>query len=161
VPPIGSADHLSYAAYGRIAAQGGDPYLESPASWRGGNDPVTSAVEAPWTTTRSVYGPVATGVQAATSVIGGDSVRATVWAWQLVCLASWLAIGLLLQHKTRRDSRAHARAAWLWLLNPVLLGLLLMGAHVDLLGAALGVGALVLAGRRPVAAGLLLGAASA
>ncbi len=25
VPPLGSADHLSYAAYGRITAQGGDP----------------------------------------------------------------------------------------------------------------------------------------
>ncbi len=61
VPPLGSADHLSYAAYGRIAAAGGDPYSVPPVDWAGGHDPVTSAVEPPWTRTPSVYGPVATG----------------------------------------------------------------------------------------------------
>ncbi len=159
VPPLGSADHLSYAAYGRIVVQGGDPYVESPLAWDGGRDPVTSAVEAPWTTTPSIYGPVGTGVQALTSLVGGDSLRLTVWAWQLVCLAAWLAVGLMLHRRTRTDPRAAARAAWLWLLNPVLLGLLLVGAHIDLLAAALGLGALVLAGRRPLWAGVLLGAA--
>ena len=159
VPPLGSADHLSYAAYGRIAVQGGDPYVESPLAWAGGRDPVTSAVEDPWTTTPSIYGPVGTGVQALTSLVGGDSLRLTVWAWQLVCLVAWLAVGLLLQRHTRGDPRAAARAAWLWLLNPVLFGLLLVGAHIDVLAAALGLGTLVLAGRRPLWAGVLLGAA--
>ena len=65
VPPSGSADHINYAAYGRIAAQGGDPYVEAPAEWHGGTDPVTRAVEPPWTRTPSVYGPVATAIQAA------------------------------------------------------------------------------------------------
>ena len=153
VPPLGSADHLSYAAYGRIAVQGGDPYVVPPVSWAGGDDPVTSAVEDPWTTTPSVYGPVATGAQALTSLVGGDDLRRTVWSWQLVCLASWLAVGALLRR------RGGSRAAWLWLLNPVLLGLLLVGAHVDLLAAALGLGALVLVPRRALLAGALLGAA--
>ncbi len=156
VPPLGSADHLSYAAYGRIAVGGGDPWLQSPVAWDGGRDPVTSAVEEPWRTTPSIYGPVATGVQALTSVVGGDSLRLTVWAWQLVCLAAWLVVGALVV----RHARGSTRAAWLWTLNPVLLGLLLLGAHVDLLAAALGLGALLLAGRRPLAAGLLLGAAA-
>ena len=159
VPPLGSADHLSYAAYGRIVVQGGDPYVESPLAWAGGRDPVTSAVEPPWTTAPSIYGPVGTGVQALTSLVGGDNLRLTVWAWQLVCLAAWLAVGLMLHRRTRADPAAAARAAWLWLLNPVLLGLLLVGAHIDLLAAALGLGALVLAGRRPLWAGVLLGAA--
>ena len=153
VPPLGSADHLSYAAYGRIAVQGGDPYVVPPVSWAGGLDPVTSAVEDPWTRTPSLYGPVATGVQALTSLVGGDSLRRTVWLWQLVCLASWLAVGVLLRR------RGGSRGAWLWLLNPVLLGLLLVGAHVDLLAVALGLGALVLLPRRPLLAGALLGAA--
>ncbi len=39
VPPTGSADHINYAAYGRIAAQGGDPYVEAPAHWHGGSRP--------------------------------------------------------------------------------------------------------------------------
>lgn len=159
VPPLGSADHLSYAAYGRIAAAGGDPYFVSPAAWRGGLDPVVSAVEPPWTTTTSVYGPVATAVQALTSWCGGDSVRATVWFWQLVVLASWLAVGLLLVRLGRRSGLAE-RACWVWLLNPVLLGLLVLGAHVDVLGVALGMGALALAGRRPLVAGVLLAGAT-
>ncbi|GAB3598016.1 hypothetical protein GCM10027446_27220 [Angustibacter peucedani] len=156
VPPLGSADHVSYAAYGRIAAAGGDPYTVEPVHWAGGHDPVTSAVEPPWTTTPSVYGPVATAVQALTSRFGGDSLRATVWAWQLVCLAAWLTIGWLLVRLCRSTS---ARATWLWLLNPVLLGVLLVGAHVDVLGAALALGAIALSGRRPLLAGVLLGAA--
>jgi hypothetical protein len=158
LPPIGSADHLSYAAYGRIAAAGGDPYVLPPISWAGGDDPVTGAVEPPWTTTPSIYGPVATAAQAGTSLVGGDSVRATVWCWQLLCLAGWLFVGLALIRHGRNGSAA-ARAHWLWLLNPVLFGLLLLGAHVDLLAAGLGLGAVLLAGRRPLAAGALLGAA--
>ena len=155
VPPLGSADHVNYAAYGRIAAAGGDPYVEAPVRWAGGADPVTSAVEAPWTTTPSIYGPVATAVQALASRIGGDSLRATVWAWQLVCLAAWLAIGAML----RRRGPDPSRSAWLWSLNPVLGGVLLLGAHVDLLAAALGLAALLLCARRPLLAGALLGAA--
>src|SRR5450759_1731212 len=61
---IGSADHTNYAAYGRIAAQGGDPYLVAPSTWAGGLDPVTSAVEPPWTMTPSVYGPFGKALQA-------------------------------------------------------------------------------------------------
>jgi Glycosyltransferase family 87 len=153
VPPLGSADHVNYAAYGRIAAAGGDPYVEAPVRWAGGGDPVTSAVEAPWTTTPSIYGAVATVVQAGASLVGGDGLRATVWAWQLVCLAAWVGVGALLRR------RGGARAGWLWSLNPVLGGVLLVGAHVDLLGAALGLGAVLLCGRRPLLAGALLGAA--
>ena len=154
VPPLGSADHVNYAAYGRIAAAGGDPYVEAPVRWAGGSDPVTSAVEDPWTTTPSIYGPVATAVQAVTSLLGGDSLRATVWAWQLVCLAAWLAVGVLLGRAAPAP-----RTAWLWTLNPVLAGVLLLGAHVDLLAAALGLGAVLLCARRPLVAGALLGAA--
>jgi Glycosyltransferase family 87 len=194
VPPSGSADHLNYAAYGRIQAQGGDPYTVAPAQWDGGRDPVTSAVEDPWTRTPSIYGPVATQLQAMTSRFGGDDLRATVWGWQLLCLLAWLAVGLLLARGSGRrppgralpgdepsgagppgdqaegrvgaagtvgDDRtaATSRAAWLWLLNPVLLGVLLVGAHVDLLGAALALVAVLLAARRPVLAGAALGAA--
>jgi hypothetical protein len=164
VPPTGSADHVNYAAYGRIAAGGGDPYVVPPISWAGGRDPVAGVVEPPWTTTPSIYGPVATAVQAGASLIGGDSLRVTVWGWQLVCLAAWLAVGLVLV-RYHRDvpggpgSPGTARAAWLWLLNPVLAGLLLVGAHVDVLAAALVLGVVLLAGRRPLLAGALLGAA--
>jgi hypothetical protein len=163
VPPVGSADHINYAAYGRIAAQGDDPYVVAPAQWHGGTDPITSAVEPPWRTTPSVYGPVATALQAATSVVGGDSLRATVWFWQLLCAAAWLIVGwLLLRFTTARAgdrSPQQSRALWVWLLNPVLYGVVLVGAHVDLLATAFVLIALLLALRQPLWAGVALGAA--
>ncbi|HET8616367.1 MAG TPA: polyprenol phosphomannose-dependent alpha 1,6 mannosyltransferase MptB [Actinomycetales bacterium] len=160
VPPTGSGDHLNYAAYGRIEVQGGDPYSVAPAQWDGGRDPVTSAVEDPWTWTPSVYGPAATQLQALTSRFGGDDLRATVWGWQVLCLAAWLVVGALLLRAARRQEPSGAdRAAWVWLLNPLLLGLLLVGAHVDLLGTAFALAAVVLTARRPALAGLALGLA--
>ncbi len=161
VPPLGSADHLSYAAYGRIAAQGGDPYAVAPRAWRGGTDPVAGAVQPPWQDTPSVYGPIATGVMAAVSWLAGPSLRLTIWLWQLVCGAAYLAVALLLDRAARPDPGRRARVAVLWTLNPLLLGQLVLGAHVDVLAAALAVGGLVAGARRPVLAGALLGAATA
>jgi hypothetical protein len=159
VPPLGSADHLSYAAYGRIAAQGGDPYLVPPSSWRGGTDPVVSAVQPPWQDAPSVYGPVATGAMAAVSFLAGPSVRRTVWLWQLLCGAAFLAVAWLLDRAARANAESRARAAVLWTLNPLLLGQLVLGAHVDVLAAAFAVAGLVTGARRPFLAGALLGAA--
>ena len=33
VPPFGSSDHLSYAAYGRMLVTGHNPYTTTPARW--------------------------------------------------------------------------------------------------------------------------------
>jgi hypothetical protein len=162
VPPLGSADHINYAAYGRIAAQGGDPYVEPPAAWHGGHDPVTSAVRPPWTRTPSIYGPVATALQAGASEIGGDSLRTTVWIWQLLCAAAWLLVGWLLLRfiavRSGDTSPALSRALWLWLLNPVLYGVVLLGAHVDVLATAAAIVGLLFAVRQPFWAGAALGA---
>ncbi len=48
VPPMGSGDHLNYAAYGRIAATGGDPYVTTPRQLGELGDPVGLAVTPPW-----------------------------------------------------------------------------------------------------------------
>ena len=144
VPPFGSADHLSYAAYGRIAAQGGDPYAIAPNVWHGGHDVVAGAAEPPWDDTTSVYGPVATALQAVASLAGGDSVRATVSAWQLLVGAAFLLTGWLLDRLARRDPARRARVAVLWTLNPVLLGVLVGGAHLDAISVAAAIGCLAL-----------------
>jgi hypothetical protein len=160
VPPLGSADHLSYVAYGRIAAAGDDPYLVPPGQWRGGRDPVAGAVQPPWQSTPSVYGPVATAVQVLVAEAGGGSPRRTVWFWQLVAGTAFLVVGAVLDRLTRYDPRARARAAVLWTLNPLLLGQLVLGAHLDVLAAAPAVGVLALATRAPLVAGLLVGIAA-
>jgi hypothetical protein len=159
VPPLGSADHLSYAAYGRIAAAGDDPYVVDPGLWRGGHDPVAGAIQPPWQHTRSVYGPVATAVQAAVAWLGHGSLRLTIWLWQLLCGAAFLLVGLTLDRLTRHDRAARARAAVFWTLNPLLLCELVLGGHVDVIAVAAAIGAIALAGRRPVLTGALLGLA--
>ena len=150
VPPLGSADHLSYAAYGRIAAQGDDPYLVAPIEWRGGTDPVAGAVQPPWQRTPSIYGPVATAVQAGAAWVGDGSLRLTVWCWQLVAGSAFLLTGRLLDRLTRADPAARARAAVLWTFNPLLLGQLVLGAHLDVLAAAAALAGLALAARSAV-----------
>ena len=152
--PFGSADHTNYAAYGRITAQGGDPYLIPPNAWSA-TDPVTTAVRPPWDSTTSIYGPFATLVQSGASRVGGDNLRLTVWAWQLVVVASWLLVCVLLERITTRPRRVRA----LWTFNPLVFGVGVLGAHVDLLAAALVLAALVAARRRAWLAGLLAGLA--
>jgi hypothetical protein len=142
VAPFGSADHVNYAAYGRILLGGGDPYTQSPIAWAGGADPVTSRVEAPWQTTPSVYGPVATAFHGLAALVGGDHLRQVVWVWQLVLVLAWLATRVLLR-RLASDDAARSRVDLLWTLNPIVLGVGLLGAHVDVLAAALAVAALV------------------
>ena len=62
VPPFGSSDQLSYAAYGRMLVTGHNPYTTTPAQLAALGDPVARAVQ-DWFTTSSVYGPLATGAQ--------------------------------------------------------------------------------------------------
>ncbi|WP_146099630.1 hypothetical protein [Kineococcus xinjiangensis] len=162
VPPVGSADHLSYAAYGRIAALGADPYVVAPEDFRtaaGGLDPVVSAVRAPWEDTVSVYGPVATALLAGISLLGQESVVRSVWCWQLVVAGAWFAAAAGLHVALRGRPAARARAGVLWTLNPLLLGVGVAGAHLDVVAGAAALGCLLLARARPLLAGLLLGAA--
>ena len=141
LPPSGSADHLNYAAYGRIAALGLDPYVTTPAALPG--DPVTDAVEE-WRDTPSVYGPIVTAVQALASLLGGDSVRLTVFGVQLVNAAAFIAVALLLHRFAAPADRS--RAALLWAVNPLMIYHLAAGAHVDTLAVACVIAALVVGG---------------
>ena len=140
---------------------GSDPYVVPPQSWASGHDPVASASRAAVDTAPTIYGPVATAMQALCSVVGGDSLQLTVWLWQLCCLAGWLAVGWLVIRLCRNAfavRRLAGGARWMGVAaNPVLLARAADGAHVDLLGAAFAVGALALAGRRPLLAGMRSG----
>ncbi|NHC15574.1 polyprenol phosphomannose-dependent alpha 1,6 mannosyltransferase MptB [Motilibacter deserti] len=153
VPPMGSADHLSYASYGRIAALGGDPYLTPPDQFAGDADPVVSGVRPPWRSTPSVYGPVATGVQMLASSLAGDDLALTVWLLSLVSGIGFWGTGLLLLRLRPGDPVP----LLLWSLNPLLLWALVAGAHVDALAVLPAVAALLALrrGRHLLAGGLL------
>jgi hypothetical protein len=130
VAPFGSSDQLSYAAYGRMLVTGHNPYTTTPAQLAALGDPVARAVQ-DWFTTSSVYGPLATGVQGLAALIGGTSARLTVFVLGLANLAAFAGTALLLHRMTRRDPVRQLRAALLWAANPLLLQLLIAGAHVD------------------------------
>jgi hypothetical protein len=143
--PFGSADHVNYAAYGRIFLQGGDPYVVSPIGWHGGVDPITSHVEAPWTTEPSVYGPMATVLQAFSAAAGGDHLRQVVWVWQVLVVLAWLGVRWLLLGVL--DGSARRRVDVAWTLNPLVFGVGVLGAHVDVIGTVFAVAAVWLAFR--------------
>ena len=141
VPPFGTSDHLSYAAYGRMVITGHDPYTTTPAALARLGDPVARAVQ-DWRTSPSVYGSLATGAQAFASMIGGTSVRLTVFALSWLNVAAFAVTGLLLHRMARGDRRRQLRAALLWTCNPLLLQVLIAGAHADSQAIVCVVGAL-------------------
>ena len=160
--PFGSADHTSYAAYGRLSALGSSPYAVAPDAWvaAGGVDPVIAGAEPPYEDVVSIYGPVATLVMHAVAWLGGDNQRQVVWLWQLVVVACWLLIRAVLLQL----SDVPGRVDLLWTANPIVFGVAVLGAHIDILAAALVVLALIAASgdRRwvfwaGVAAGLAFG----
>jgi hypothetical protein len=140
VPPFGSSDQLSYAAYGRMLVTGHNPYTTTPAQLAALGDPVARAVQ-DWFTTSSVYGPLATAVQGLASLIGGTSARLTVFVLGLANLTTFAVTALLLHRMTRGDPVRQLRAALLWAANPLLLQLLIAGAHVDAQAVVFGVAA--------------------
>jgi len=163
VPPLGSSDHLSYAAYGRMLVTGHNPYTTTPAQLAALGDPVARAVQ-DWSGTPSVYGPLATAIQGLASLAGGTSVRLTVFLLGLANLAAFAVTGLLLHRMTRREPAWQLRAALLWAANPLLLQVLVAGAHVDGQAVVFGVAAVaVMSGARNVSpsraalAGVLVG----
>ncbi|WP_055492344.1 hypothetical protein [Streptomyces sp. TP-A0356] len=130
--PVGSSDTASYAAYGRIAALGGDPYVTTPAQLGGAYGHLVSEG---WRSTPSVYGPIATWWQAAAAVVGGDRPWLTIWALMLANAAAFLGTGHLLM----RTAEDPVRAGLLWTANPLLIGVLVAGGHLDTLVACLAV----------------------
>ncbi|MFJ9905146.1 hypothetical protein ACIRVK_19985 [Streptomyces sp. NPDC101152] len=130
--PVGSSDTASYAAYGRIAALGGDPYVTTPAGLGGAYAHLVSDA---WRQTPSVYGPVATWWQAGAAYVGGDLPWLTIWALMLANAAVFLGTGCLLI----RTADDPVRAALLWSANPLLIGVLVAGGHLDTLVACLAV----------------------
>jgi len=140
VPPFGSSDPLSYAAYGRMLVTGHNPYAIGPDVLARLGDPVARAVQ-DWYTTPSDYGTVATGGQALASLIGGTSARLTVFILSVLNLLAFGGTGLLLHRLGHGDRRRQIRAALLWTCNPLLLQVLVSGEHADSQAVFFGVAA--------------------
>jgi hypothetical protein len=157
--PVGSSDTASYAAYGRIASLGRDPYQANTLLWLKAHDPAYfNVVGWLWGHQPSVYGPVATWIQSFAASIGGGSVQTTIWVLMMLNGITFLAVGLLLL-KTSDDP---IRATLFWTANPVLIQQLVGGGHFDTFVAAAAIAAIQLARRAKgiwadVAIGVLVG----
>jgi len=130
--PVGSSDTASYAAYGRIAALRGNPYLTNPQRFLGLSSPYTKAVGVFWKKTPSVYGPVGTVIQKFAATIGGANASTTIWILMILNGIVFIGVGLLLL-KTSDDP---IRATLFWTANPVLIQQLVSGGHLDTFVAA-------------------------
>ena len=158
--PVGSSDTGSYAAYGRIASQGGNPYATSPAAWFGAHSLYYHVVGALWKHQPSVYGPFATAIQSLAASIGGPNAVVTIWVLMILNGAAFVGTGLLLL-KTSDDP---VRATLFWTANPVLILELVSGGHLDTFVAAAAICSIQVARRvsgrwGDVLIGLLLGLA--
>jgi hypothetical protein len=143
LPPAGSTDAISYAANGRMAVIGHSPYVMTPLQLQRIGDPVGrqipfNEIPSTWTTTVSVYGPVATGAEWAAAELGGSSLaRITFWLKLEEALA-FGAVILALDRMLRADPAQRLRAHLLWSVNPLLLWEIVASGHIDGLAALFG-----------------------
>jgi hypothetical protein len=162
--PVGSSDTASYAAFGRITAQGGNPYTQSPHAWLVHGHPsfllYYKTVGSIWKNQPSDYGPIATWVQRFAASIGGANVVTTIWVLMILNGLVFIGVGWLLL----RTSDDPVRATLLWTANPVLIQQLVSGGHLDTLVAAAAICAIQVARRvsgrwGDVLIGILIGVA--
>lgn len=170
LPPAGSTDALDYAAYGRLAMLGHNPYVATPLYLRLTDPSFGVSIPIQWQQQVSLYGPAATGEQYAAALLGGNSMARVVFWLKLGNLIAFGAAALLFDQTLRHSLTARLRAHLLWTANPLLLWGLIAGGHLDVLAATAGVAALLTAGSREagtppgigraVAAGALVGVAA-
>jgi hypothetical protein len=161
ITPVGSGDVASYAAYGRIAALGHNPYTFTPNLLpKGANNPYTMIVGVKWQATPSVYGPVATWTQQLAALVGGEKAWLTIWALMIMAGVAFLATGYVLL----RTAEDPVRATLMWVANPLLIFELVIGGHLDAFLSLFAIAAIVMSRRctRPwhdLTVGLLVGVA--
>ena len=109
-----------------MAVIGHSPYVMTPLQLERSGDPVGrqipfAEIPSTWTTTVSVYGPVATAAEWAAAELGGSSLaRITFWLKLEEALA-FGAVILILDRLLRSDPAQRLRAHLLWSVNPLLL----------------------------------------
>ena len=165
MPPTGSADMLSYVAFGRIVVLGHSPYVMTPGQLKSSGDPVGAVVGWDYPNVPTRYGPADTVLEAATSELAGTSVARTIFWLKLWNGLAYLTLVLVLDRLVRSNAAQRVRAHLIWSLNPLILWEVMAAGHNDVLGAVLGASALFALRRadpvRAVLAGVMLGLAAA
>jgi hypothetical protein len=154
LPPAGSTDALDYAAYGRLALLGDNPYVATPIYLRL-TDPVFGiSIPAHWQHQVSLYGPAATIEQFIAAKLGGNSMARVVFWLKLWNALAFGVVAVALDRVLRFRPSARLRAHLLWTINPLLLWDLVAAGHVDAAAAAAGILGLLALGRQPAGGGV-------
>ncbi len=141
--PIGSLDVQSYAAVGRLAQVGMNPYHWGPA-WLHG--PFAAAVSEEWQYTPTPYGPLQVSLLREIAVGAGNHVGLAVLLIRAVAVVGLAAAVVLALHAAPAEERSSVLL--LVALNPLVLVHIVSGAHLDILVGALAVAVVLLVRRR-------------
>jgi alpha-1,6-mannosyltransferase len=136
--PMFSSDAYSYAAQGWLVRSGDDPYRMTPA---GVPDAFADQVDPMWLHTPAPYGPLTLQIQHLVVDLSGGSPYLSAVAMRVPAMLGVALIAVLLPRLASRIGLDPARAAWLGVLNPLVLIHFVAGSHND----ALMVGTVVLA----------------
>jgi hypothetical protein len=131
LPPAGSTDSLSYATFGRIAAEGHNPYVMTPYQLDRTGDPVGRLAVLIWGHRGSVYGPLATWEERAAAALGGASAARIVFWLKLWNAIVFLGVVFGLDRMLRSDPARRARAHLLWSVNPLVLWGVVAAGHLQ------------------------------
>src|SRR5215469_2504300 len=170
LPPAGSTDALDYAAYGRLALFGHNPYVATPLYVRITDPAFVQSIPTRWQQQVSLYGPAATIEQYLAAKLGGDSIARVVFWLKMWNALTFGAVAFVLDRMLRGRPAARLRGHLLWTVNPLLLWVLIAAGHIDVVAAAAGLIGLLAIGRpgssghpllwRAAAAGVLVGVAA-
>lgn len=158
-PVLFSRDVFSYIALSRLVPAGIDPYNQGtgalPTYWLDGADPM-------WHDSPSPYGPVWTSLSSLTYHLTIAEPTAALLGFRLWALLGVVLLVIFVPVLAHRSGANPGRAAWLAVLNPLVVFHFVSAAHNDALMVGLLVAGLTLAlQNRPIAAVLLVTLAGA
>lgn len=154
MPPLFSRDVYSYAAQGEMVSRGLNPYAHGPAAL--GPNPYLSLVDPIWRNARAPYGPAWERLAGGIVQLARHDVIVTIAGFRFVALIGIVLIAWGVPALARSVGRDPAAALALAVLNPLVLLVLLGGAHNDALMLGLLVAGCAAARRNHILIGLLL-----
>ncbi len=159
MPPLFSRDVYSYAAQGEMVSRGINPYLHGPTAL--GANPYLGLVDPIWRQAHAPYGPAWERLAGGIVQLARHDVVATIVGFRLVALIGLALLAWGVHSLARSIGRDPATALALAVLNPLVLLVLLGGAHNDALMLGLLVAGCAVARRGHVLVGLVLCALAA
>jgi hypothetical protein len=159
MPPLFSRDVYSYAAQGELVSRGFNPYVHGPTAL--GPNPYLRLVDPIWKNAHAPYGPAWERLSGGIVQLARHDVVATIVGFRLVAVVGVGLIAWGVPVLARSLGRDPAAALALAVLNPLVLLVLLGGAHNDALMLGLLVAGCAAARRNHVLIGLVLCALAA